>query len=592
MTGAARRGRLASKRLVVGGVAALAAATGVIVHLWRGHGEPDCAHALLDTNDGIAVVVCEREYIATGDPTTGVTFANALRRSGDLTGATAIASPLVTTSARADALLVLGRIAAVQGRFDDARPLLRAARAAHLAGGATAELARDDQALADVAYRQNQLSDALRALDACLVEAAAAGDAVVEGYCHLAAGKILGEAGYLPSAQHELSLAAPLLRDRPRELGELAAQRGALYQLDALAPDHVDHSTAAIDEYEAAIAHTRRALRPAQLFDAMLNLTYSLAEAGRLDPASRELEAARALDPHGEHGNELIALEARIAYHRGDRARAFDLNNQVFDHYARDPDLEEDTLNIATMQARIALADRDWARAEAWAERGVAALERRRAQVVLEMRPGVMALRQQPYELWFTALARAHRFADAIGVVDRWYGRTVLDALSTRTTRSTTLEGAALHSESLRQLFPAWSAAPITRPLAPDALLARLAAVDAIALVVAEGELWRIAARDGQLAIVDVGAWHDVAPRVADFKDAPGDRARGEALGAALLGADAFRVTPRTLHVVLDGRLAGLPVAALRAHGQPLIAMRAIVRPPRLSEVDCVPAGP
>ena len=42
--------------------------------------------------------------------------------------------------------------------------------------------------------------------------------------------------------------------------------------------------------------------------------------------------------------------------------------------------------------------------------------------------------------------------------------------------------------------------------------------------------------------------------------------------------------------MVLDGEMTGLPVPSLRAHGRPLVAMRPVVRPPRLSELGCVPA--
>jgi tetratricopeptide (TPR) repeat protein len=575
--------RLASKVLVLFGVLGIYYARCRTTEL-------DCAHAVREATDGVAVAVCEREYVRTGDPLTGIRLANALRRSSDLLAASAIATNLIATSARADALFTLSKIAVEQDRLDDALQLLQRAREAHVAQANLGALAADDQALADIAYRRDHYGDALRAADSCILEAQSAGDPVLEGYCHMAAGKVLSQAGYFETAQDELSRAELLLTTH-RDLGELATMRGQLYQLYQLGPMRQNYNALAVEEFERAIEHTRLASRPKRLLVQEIDLTFTLAELGRFDDAARHLEAARGLDLHGESATDFVLLEAKIAYQRGDRARAYELNQRIVDSLRDDEDSSA-KLSVTVMQARIALANGDPDLAASWAQRGITVVEKRREKAALELRPWVVSLRRQPYELMFVALVRAHKLADAVVVFDQWYGRTLLDALSERGIKSATLQHAAAQTEALRERFPAWSTAPIMHTLEPGALLAKLAKVDLIALVIAENEVWRIAAHGSDLEIVDVGPLAQLLPQIARLQTAPTDRALAEALGAPLLGEAAFRATTDTLHVVLDGRLSTLPVAALRAHGPPLIALRAVVQPPRLSEVDCVPAPP
>jgi hypothetical protein len=98
----------------------------------------------------IAVRVCEREYARTGDPVTGTRLAEAHRRAGDLTAASAIARGLIATPARGDAQRVLGEIALTQHRLTTALAAFERARALHQLDGQRAELSRDDAAIARV----------------------------------------------------------------------------------------------------------------------------------------------------------------------------------------------------------------------------------------------------------------------------------------------------------------------------------------------------------------------------------------------------------------------------------------------------------
>ncbi|HSN30256.1 MAG TPA: CHAT domain-containing protein, partial [Kofleriaceae bacterium] len=444
------------------------------------------------------------------------------------------------------------------------------------------ELARDDQALADIHYRQDHYADAMRSLDSCIGEARSVSDALIEGYCHLSAGIVLGESGYFAGAKQELALAEPMLTT-DRDLAQLEAERGALDQLYEFGPVHHNYNAQAAVEYRAALDHAKRAGRMQDVLSDELNLVYSLAEIGRLDEATRELEEARLLDVDRKAAQERTMLAARIAWHRHDLALAFDLDNQVYDKL----DESDERLNVSILQARIALANNDPTLAAQWANRGIALVENRRAESALEMRPWVLSLRRQPYELLFTAFARSHRFEDAVVAFDHMHARTLLDASVERARDPLTLTSAAEQTESLRRQLPLWTAAPIMRTLDPKDLLARLARADVIALVIADGSLWRITSHGGAIEIEGVGAIDQIESQLEKFEAAPTDTSLADALGTKLLGEAAFR-SSETLHVILDGRLSSVPVAALRAHGKPLIAIRPVVRPPRLSDVDCV----
>ena len=113
--------------------------------------------------------------------------------------------------------------------------------------------------------------------------------------------------------------------------------------------------------------------------------------------------------------------------------------------------------------------------------------------------------------------------------------------------------------------------------------------MDLVALFVASDAVWRISARHGQLDIVNLGALAELLPALNEFRSYPTQVELGQQLGEKLLGREPFRATEETLFVLLDGNIggeiAGLPIAALRVDGKPLIALRGIVRPARLSEL-------
>ena len=549
--------------------------------------EPDCRHAVRETNDGLAVVVCEREYTRTQDPAIGALLASSLRRSGKRQEASALASTLLATSAQSDALQVLGKIDYSEKRFEAGLETLEKARRLHVIEKRPQALAVDDQALAAIFWAQKRFAEALRALDTCITESRDANDRVLEAYCHMTAGEVLGEVGYFKGAREELERAEPLL-EKDRDLAALEVERGGLDQHYGLGPLNQTYNVQAVGEFKRAIEYARAAARPWDMRRAELNLIYSLAELGRTDEAALHLEAVERLDPDGSDVNDRELLSARIAYRGGDLARATSINTRVYGALRDD----DDRLRLCVMQAEIGLATGDLEGTITWATRGIDIVEKMHGeQSAIELRPWMMSLRRRPHELLFTAFASAHRVDDALTVFDQWQGRTLLDAMArAKSAQPSSLREAAMHTEDLGHLFPVLSNAPIMKTVDRERLIAAVSGVELVALLVANDEVWRITSLHGRLDLTDLGPYKTLRQQLEDFETNPTRTELGDALGTKLLGDNTFRDTTGTLFVLLDGPITSMPIAALRARGRPLVATRTIVRASRLSELGCVSA--
>lgn len=549
--------------------------------------EPDCTQALDSETEAVAVLVCQREYARLHDPETGARLAGVLRRTGNTDGAHAIANELLVTASAGDGLFVLAKIAIDENRPGQARSLLGQARSLHAAQHRADKLAADDQLLARLLRSEGNLVDALRALDTCITEARDGHDPVIEGYCHMSAGTILSDIGYLEGARLELDRAASLLV-LDKDLAPLALERCYFHQRRSREPGHESANEQAVFEAKRGLDYARRAGRIDLAHSIELNLAASLAELGRLDEATDHVERARVLDPRGEDPVGPAQLRARIAYRRGDHGLASSILERVYDQL----DTDDERINACVMEGRMAIAANDFHRAIAWAQKGVDLVENLRSrQAAIEPRSWLLSSRRDVYEIKFTALARTGQIPAALVAFDSWQGRSLLDAMSRgSTTVPDGIRGSVMQTELLQQLFPMLSNAPIMRPTALESLTATLAQVDLVAVVVAEGEVWRITWRDGRPGIADVAPLAALQVACKNFASEPTNHAYAEALGVTLLGEDAFGSTDRTLHVLLDSPLSGLPIAALRRGGVPLIASRPIVRAARLSALDCVPA--
>lgn len=572
-----RRRRRWLRLAVLAGLCSAVTAAAVVRYLPR-TGRLDCeAAASRAEPPSVVVLSCQEEYARTQDPATGVHLANALRRSGNRAAATAIANELLATEARSDAFWILGEIARFEEQPDRALDLLQEARKLHRAEQRHVSVARDALALAGIHGVSRRLAEALYAVDECIAESRAGGGKNVEGLCHLAAARVLSYAGYQDGARQELHLAEPLLAT-DRDKAQLWLERGNTLQGRARAGGRGSREAEAVASFEKALTFATRARFTDGVLSSELNLVYSLAEQGHVAKAELHHGVATALDRDKDYASNLAQLAARIAYRRGDLARASSINASL---YPAMPS-SDDRFEVCVMQARIALARGDLAAAELWARRGIEDVERIRAtQTALELRPWVLASRRATYELLFVALARAGRFDEAVAVFDQWQGHTLLEAMARpELGKPPRLAEMASKIESLTRLLPAASRAPLLSGEARD-VAAALRSLDLFALAVAEDEVWRVTALRGQLRIEKLGTLGELNPLLEDFQARPTDAALAAAAGERLAPAELFDAQS-TLHVVLDTELVALPIVALRRGGKPLIAARPVVRLPRL----------
>ena len=556
---------------------------------------PDCATAVRTATSGEAVLVCQHEYLQTSDPATGIILANALRQSDDLVSADALAKDLVSTRVRGDALQVRGRIALAQNRTDDAVKLLQDARRWHREREKHSDLAIDSQIIAEIHTTRQQYAESLQMLEECIAEARAGADKRTEAICHITSARTFMSAGYFEAAHGELDRATPLLSE-DRDLAVLWRWRGNLEQEAVRGPLHHAHLEQAVAALERSLELAIRSKRTTFLVNLHMSLAYALAELERVDEAERHLEEAGLLDARGTYAQQRIQLTARIAYRRKNFSLALSLNEEA---YEKSEDRSE-RLEICVMQARISLARNDLPAAVLWAKRGVDGAEKfRAAQTLSELRPWVLSGRREPFELLFTAYARAAQVKavvsashveDAIAVFDQWQGRTLLDEMA-RPSRdpSPALSGTATKIQSLGRWLPVVSKAPL---MISDgkAAIDTLGKIDLVAFAVAEGELWRLTAAHGRFRLDSLGRFENLSDRVDQFITKPTDPTLAGALGTLILPDDVVRRTTEPLYVVLDASLAALPFVALRRNDQPLIALRPVVRAPRLPVIgSCEP---
>lgn len=555
------------------------------------HRGADCA-ATAHSAPAMAVEVCQLEFRRTHDPKTAMHLAEALFAIGDVFTAKWRLPLLLATPARSDALLLLGRIARAEDRFEDAVNLLEAARRLHRAEGSPGQLARDDGELAWVRTNRSEFVDALQLINECIKKAQEIGDAGLQGYCHTVAARTLICVGYFSAAEQELKEAAPLVTTEQARI-DLRYQQGNIAQ-ESGQPRLAIAIFREVLSRHVALEHSEGLSRSIGIIKTELNLAYSLAEQGEFDEAQRQLDDATFRDVDHKHEPERTWTAAQIAFQQRRLTQASSLNETYFKLLGGNDSVDrDDQIEVATLQARIELARNDLGAAERWARHAKEQAERvRDAQSVLELRSSVLDKRRAPYELLFTALARSGQVEAAAMAFGEWQGRTVQDALARPRPPASLGPGAIAEQVSnLDRWLRAASKAPFAKSPDRDSVLSTLRGIDLLALIVADNEVWSLTANHGPPQLSRIAALADIKARVDEFRGHSRDIEPASELGALLLPDRSFRATRDVLHVLIDGRLDAVPVAALRRGGKALIEMRPIVRMLWLPETRCVHAG-
>jgi tetratricopeptide (TPR) repeat protein len=546
--------------------------------------QPDCAALARTDPTAHVLATCRREFDRTRDPKTGARLAHVLRKAGHVEDARRIATSLLRTLARPDALRVLGDIALREEKYEDAIAVLEPARVLHRILQEPLELARDDSVLALVRSERNEYAEALRLLGECIELVERHPDGPQELYCRTVAARTLISLGYFAAADDEITKAEPLAASNE-------ARIDLQYQRANLAQETGNHALA-IEILERVLRDSEHSVSPDRMAIREQNLAFSLAELGRTTNARRHLENARRLDRNQKQAAELTWTAAQIAYKEGDLDQAALLTKAYFELLAADDDLDrDDRIDVAGLAARVELLRNNLPSAASWAWQAIGEAERVRGeQSALELRATVLTKRRLPYELRFLAFARRGQVENAALAFDQWQGRTVQDALARPRLRVPI--ALADIADQLVRLGP-WARvaldAPFARNVDRSSVLRTMRDIDLLALIVADGQVWRLSASHGPPRLAVVGPFSEIDERVRDVSSHPTNVEPAAALGALLVPDDLFKRTSETLHVVLDGQLAVLPVAALRHGTTPLIELRPIVRELRLPDVHCVP---
>ena len=541
------------RRVAIAGVAAVAAlGIGALIasRTSAPAAGPGCMAIKRAGHAGLAITVCKDEYARTRDPQIGAALADALFDTRNLHDASLVASELLATPARGEALYVLGNVAAREGRHDEAVRSFGLARDAHCAANAQ-RCALDWLALAGEAVDP---IEQLGALDHAASYARLARDPQTEGYIAVATALPLSLIGARAGAQHSLDRAAALMTSADAQL-QLARTRGDVEQ-------NLGDNARAAATFKAALdqvpGSTHRAL------SMQLNLVYSLAESGQLSEAQRALADADALDP-GDHEPERFAVAARVAWRSNDLVRAAELAERALRQTP--PGEDDDRIERETLRAEIALAAHQPDVAEAHARQAIAQLEAQRAEI-----PAPAALRawlirdhRVPYEQVFAALAERGDAAGALAAREQVRGLDLLAALFADD-RGDVRIGDDVPIARLAEDLSALATSPLASAPAPST-----ADDDAVVLAVAHDTLWRITRIAGTLAIERLGTMAELGPRL-----------RG---GTVLAAPPALLRSDKPIAVVLDAALAWLPESALGLH-------RPILRPARLGDLPCHASPP
>ncbi len=596
-------------------VGCAAAAAVALIYFSR----PTCV-SVLGAPSEMILCVCGAEYRKTGNPEAGIRYADQLRKNKEYEAARAVASELLLSSEYADAWRVLGLVARDNKEEVDDKLVviaLERSRDLNVARGALSSAARAEHALMRSQADAGDFVGALQMAQQCIAHAHAGPERSIEIYCHLGASDVLSTLGYFELAALELDAIEKLQADAPRDFSK--HDRFSLMYQQAILHQQIDREPLRLGQHRQAVAKFQTLLQPEWIkhsgdmrMTIELNLAYSLAEVGRFEEAEAQLAILDKLEQEPANALRLKELGARLAFRRGELERAAALNNEI---YAKAEE-QDQPFDIARMQASIALQRRDYTGAEHWASLAIEHVEKLRSGQPLEVRSWLLSTRREPYELRFVALARAGRTEDAIMALDAWHGRTVADGLARGHALPSDLAQATRLTQQRLHWLPTMSPAPVAAPADRSAVLATLRAIDLLALVIAEGDVWRLTATGGTLAIDNLGPFDGGAPldnrglpdcgvpppnlgphvslrdRLGRFAACGTDHVIADDLGQLFLPSRLVQTTSTSLHVLLDGPLGTLPVVALRRGGLPLISYRPVLRVSRLPEVACVPTTP
>jgi tetratricopeptide (TPR) repeat protein len=552
-----------------------------------------CAQHTEARNRQGALVTCKAELEATHAVEAGVGYATALLRTGRCDDAKSVAASLWIAKPGVFER-VAGDCFAQERRYPEADESFRRALRLHRSSSDWAELARSVISYSTSLADREQYDLALEVLQECQIAAALAGRRDLWVNCEFTVGGIYRELGDGTSGETRL-LGIQGLIDVEHDRAQRLALLGDFKQeQDRSFSGSAGHEQA-ISYYELALETYRKLGAGHREISACLNIVYSKAELKRSSDLESCVRRAEALEMLDSFRDDIEQLRARVAWRSGDLDRAWEINGAAY-RALSDASSANERIEIAAMQTRIALAraPQDLTGAEHWARRAIEDAESARdAQRTPMLKSWVLGTRRVGYELLFQILVRGGRLEEAIQLAARWQVALGRDARSSlRIDASASLTATA--ERARRELAAAPAPAPA---VAERELIAVVRRIDALALLVADGQVWRVAALGGEIAADRIGPFPEIRELIDVVVSSPNHPEAATRLGARVLppalfaaGADLDRV----LHVMIDPSLMPFPTAALRWGGRLLVEHRALLHLPRFPEraVACAPAPP
>lgn len=323
-----------------------------------------------------------------------------------------------------------------------------------------------------------------------------------------------------------------------------------------------------------------------------LNLTEVNLDLGEIERAAYYLEEAWG---HAEADQPLPAsfycYRARVALARGKLAEAA---RSLAAGLKAEPEPEW-AWQLEYQQGRLAEAQGDFDGAEAAYRRSIAIVEEMRRSLVFdELKSWLLDEKRQPFEALFRLQARSGRSMEALATAERAQARTFLDAFLHASSGTVTAPGKPWSNvslqriEGLESLLPAMSESPVAALQPIDRVLAALSGRHGLVYFEAGDDLWLITVGDGRIDLRALAPAKEIRRLAGRFLADPEEGQTARLLGKALLPEGSLPEKGQTLHVVADGLLGNLPLAALRHEGRYLVEDYPIVFVPSLSALTAL----
>jgi tetratricopeptide (TPR) repeat protein len=501
-------------------------------------------------------------------------------KQGREADALAIAEQLLDTDVAADAAYLAGYLRA--SRDDDAelpaaRRLLEKALHGYQRARRHADAAIAADVLSHLAQSDSRFSEELENARLAAAEADASGDLTLSGRASTGLAEAYDWIGMAQAARDSFERAEQLIAPRSAQLAHTYLKHAAflldlgdLHDLE-VSLRYLDAATTTSEQVTALglareVSPLRLAIR--------LDRADALSQLGRIDAADRELAAAEAElapDAHADARTKLRLVEGYMAARRGDLSTAEALFHRV-DHVNDDY-----RWRIALELARLYRAKRHPEQAEQAYREAIEIIEQLRgAAAGVELRPWLLARREQPYVELLALLVEQQRGIEALAIAESLHARAWLDVVLGQQPPNDGSAELALTAARIRQRLDVKSAPPLDG----TALMATIGDREALVFLTLGLVTWRAHVSRGCAVFDELPS--DALAVAHRFILAPGDLAANLRAAAALLPPD-LSSSGEPLYIVATGPLADVPFAALRWQRRYLVDDRPIARLPGLA---------